>query len=412
MSLAQCPVDHEFDPYSASYLADPYPLYNRLREESPVLYVPAFDLYLVTRYDDMVAILKDNVTWSASNATALFKQPLPRAKAILDAGYPRVPTFSNSDPPRHGKIRGIASKCLTPRRWAASQPALRSDLEALLDGIDGRDEVDLASEVIVPLTASAGFRLLGFPIEDRDRLLGYCSKRVMLTYGDLSEDEQVDCAHTVVEFWNYCRDFIALRQREPADDLTTDFLKFVGEGEQDLTFGDVTNMVWGIAVASHETTAATMMNGMRDLLSHRDKWDALVADPSLAPRAAEELIRFDPPVVVMRRLAKVDTTVAGFPIPAGKAVAMLFGAGNRDPRQFDAPDTIDLNRTDANKHLTFGHKWHFCLGAPLARFEYALVLERMATRFPQMRIVEDQDPGYLPILLLRMMTRLLVRPGG
>lgn len=411
MSAGVCPVTHEFDPLSAPYLADPYPLYDRLREAEPVFHVPSLDLYIVTRYAEVVQVLRDNETFSAANANALFRPLAPEAANILERGYPRKPTFSSADPPRHGKMRAAASRCLTPRRWAASQPALRADMEALIDRIAVTPTADLAADLVTPLVASAGFRLLGFPVADKARLLEWCSKRVLLNYGELDAAGQVDAARAVVEFWNYCGEFIAARQRQPTDDLTSDFLALLGAEGVGLTFEDVHNMVWGIAIASHESTAAAILNGMRRLLGRRDDWNALCSDTSLVPGAVDELLRFDSPVIAHRRLSRVDTTLGGVPIPAGATVVLLLGAANHDPRQFNKAEEFDIRRADANRHLAFGQKWHFCLGAPLARFEYGLVLERLTQRLPDMTLM-DRPLQFLPNILIRVMDALPVHTGA
>ncbi len=407
----QCPVAHGFDPFSASYLADPYPLYSHLREEMPVAYVPKFDLYLVTRYDDAVRILKDNKTFSASNATTAFMPIAPEAAVILNSGFPRKPTFSSCDPPRHPKMRFAASRCLTPRRWAASQPELRRYLEELIDRMTEKVVADIAADIAVPLAALAGFRLLGFPIEDSDLLKSWCGKRVMLTYGDLSVADQVEAAHNLVDFWTYCREFVQKRLDAPDDDLTSDLLALSKIRGDDLTTEDVINMVYSIALASHETTASAILNGMRRILPRHEDWNALREDHSLIPNAVEELLRFDSPTITHRRKTTVATEIGGVSIPSGATVMMLLGAANHDPRHFPKPETFDIRRKDARAHLAFGKDWHYCLGAPLARFEYGLVLERLTTRTPNMRLVEEQAIRYAPVVLIRVPDKLLVEPS-
>jgi cytochrome P450 len=409
LSGGQCPITHDFDPFSASYLANPYPLYNRLRQESPVIYSPEYNLYLVTRFDLSVQIMKDRETFSSSNAQIPFTPIQPDAAAILASGFPRKPTFSNCDAPRHPKMRNAASRCLRPRRWTVVQPFVHDYLTELLDKKLQQPVLDICQDVIFPMTAFAGFRLLGFPLTDTDMLRSWSGKRVLLTYGRLTADEQVEAAHNLVDFWSYCRDFVRARLKDPGDDLTTDLLALSKERGDDLTVEDVDNMVYSMALAAHETSASGISNGMIRLMDQRQHWDAACADPAIIPNLAEELMRFDAPVVTMRRLAKVNTTLGGVPIPAGATIMMLLGASNHDPEQFPNPEQINPRRANADEHLAFGNGLHYCLGAPLARFEYNLFLTEITRRAPRMQAAA-QDVPYSPAILIRGPERFLVEP--
>jgi cytochrome P450 len=172
----------------------------------------------------------------------------------------------------------------------------------------------------------------------------------------------------------------------------------------------VDNMVYALVLASHETTANAMLLGLRRLLGQRELWDRLVADRTLVPGAVEELLRFDSPTVHHRRLAKRDTQIAGMAIPAGATIMLLLPAGNHDPLRFPDPESMDITRENAIEHLTFGKAWHFCMGAPLARFEYGLVLDRLLALTPSMELVADAQVNYLPLVLMRAPDCLMVHP--
>lgn len=407
-----CPVTHGFVPFDESYLAAPYPFFNELREETPVAYAPNLDLYLVTRFDDIAAVLKNREVFSAANATIPFSEIAPAARAILDSGFPRQATFTNADAPRHTTMRSAASKCLTRARWKSAESAITRYLDERLAELEGRETIELSSELICPTTSYAGFSLLGFPPEDTEKLFGWCSKRILLTYGQLDEADQVVAAQNLVDFWNYIRDFVHMRTAEPADDLTSDLLAVARDSEGKVTVEDVVNMVYSLSLASHETTANAMLNGIYQLMRHRDAWDALVADKSLIPGAVEELLRFDSPTITHRRLCKQDTQIGGVDIPAGATVMLVLASGNHDPRRFEDPEELDVTRPNAVEHLAFGKNWHFCLGAPLARFEVALVLDRLTTRMPNMVLANEAPPNYAPIVLFRALDRLVVKPAG
>ena len=405
--IATCPVTHGFTPFASDYLADPYPFFNALREATPVAYSPEYDLYLVSRFDDIVAVLKNRDVFSAANSTIPFGTIAPAAQAILSGGFPRKATFTNADPPRHTAMRSGASKCLTPRRWKSVQPVIEHFVDDQLALVKGRDLIDLAADVIFPTTSYAGFALLGFPREDNDMLFGWCGKRVLMTYGELDEAEQVIAAQQMVDFWDYCREFVRKRERVPVDDLTSDLIAMAQASEGKVTLEDIDNMVYSLSLASHETTANAMLNGFDRLMRNRHAWDDLLGDRALIPGAVEEMMRFDSPTITHRRLCKVDTEVGGVALPAGATVMLMLGAGNHDPARFPDPEVFDIRRKNAIEHLAFGKNWHFCLGAPLARFEIGLVLGRLLDAMPGMRLAEDKL-RYNPVVLFRGPEKLLV----
>lgn len=405
-----CPVTHGFTPFAADYLADPYPWFNALREDTPVAYSPEYDLYLVTRFDDIVAVLKNRDVFSAANSTIAFSKIAPAAQAILASGFPRKPTFSNADAPRHTAMRSVASKCLTHRRWKSVQPVITEFVEQRLEALKGKDVIDLGADIIFPTTSYAGFSLLGFPAEDIPMLFSWCGKRVLMTYGELGEDDQLIAAQQLVDFWSYCRDFVRMRADNLIDDLPSDLIRAANASDGAMTIEDVDNMIYSLSLASHETTANAMLNGFHRLMQNRDVWNELVADPSLIPGAVEELMRFDSPTITHRRLCKADTDVCGVTIPAGATVMLILAAGNHDPARFPDPEVLDIRRKNAIEHLAFGKNWHFCLGAPLARFEIALVLGKLLETMPGMTAV-DEPVVYNPVVLFRGPEKLLVRPS-
>jgi cytochrome P450 len=409
--MTVCPIAHGYDPLDPQTVLDPYPVFNHLRAEGPVLYMPELDHYIVTRFDDVEQVLLDRETWSASNASSPLLPVCPAAQEVLAAGYHRVPTLNNADPPRHGPMRKSVLTVMTPRRLNALEPTLRAYAEGLISGFISEPVVDLVDRLAFPFPGYAAFSLLGFPADDTDLLKEWSAKRVLLTYGRLSDDQQVEVAGVIVAFWKYCEDHVAACRKERGDDITSDLVDLADAKPDQLNDFDIVNMVYSMALAGHETTCNTIGNGMRALLTDRAQWEALVADPSLIPNAVEEILRYDGPVINHRRVAKVDTEVGGVPIPAGGKVMMCFASAAHDPAHFDHPDDFDVNRADAEMHLAFGKGPHYCLGAALARLEVRIVLELLTTLTPQMQLVEGQTFEYSPNALFRGLRALLVAPG-
>jgi hypothetical protein len=411
--MSQCPVARDYDPLEPSIVRDPYPVLNRLRHEGPVFYLPDLDHYVVTRFDDVEAILMDRETWSAANASSPLIPVCAAAQDVLSTGFKRVPTLNNADPPRHGPMRKSVLAVMTPRRLRSLEPTLRAYAEDLVKGFKDEPVVDFVHEFSFPFPGYAAFSLLGFADDDTEMLKEWSRTRVLLTYGRLSEDEQVATAHDVVAMWRYVEAFVASRWAEPADDLTSDLVRLSKDKPGQLNQFDIVNIVYSMALAGHETTTNTIGSGVYALLRNRDQWQRLIGDPTLIPNAVEEILRYDGPVVNHRRTAKVDTKIGDIDIPAGSRIMMCFASADRDPAQFghDADD-FRIDRSEAEFHLAFGKGAHLCLGAPLARIETQITLELLTTMTPSMELVPDQHIEYSPNALFRSIRALLVAPMG
>lgn len=409
--LLECPVRKDFDPFSQAYMDDPFPLFAELRADAPVTYSPDLKVYVVSRYADVVRVLNDRDTFSSLGATSPFLPVCAEAQALLNSGFPRKPTFTNCDAPRHPKMRNAASRNLNSKRWAAVEPKIRAEAERLVTALAAKPLSDMMADLAFPLPAFSAFTLLGFPMADTDLLKSWCGRRVALTYGELTADEQVKAAGDLVAFWDYTRAFVERRVSEPADDLTSDLLAMSKLRGDDLTVEDIVNMVYSMSLASHETTTAAMLNGLQVLLADRKQWGELCADPSLIPGAVEEMMRFNSPTLALRRTALSDTEVGGAPIPKGALMFVVLASANRDEAHFKDADRFDIRRENSEEHLSFGKTWHFCLGAPLARMELKIVLELLSQKTPNMRLHEPQHIPYPVNILIRTPERLLVEPG-
>jgi cytochrome P450 len=407
---ASCPVAHDFDPLAEAFLTNPFPQLAELRSEGPVFYHPDYDLYFLTRYDDIEQVLLDRDTFAAANASSPVFAPCPAAAKVLSS-VKRVPTLTNADPPRHAPMRRAVQNNLTPKRLTALEPIMREQSRRLIESFRSQPTADLVSQLAFPLPAYAGFTLLGFPEDDWEMLKAWCSKRILITYGRLPEDEQVEVANNVVAFWNYCEAHVAHREVEPGNDFTTDLLAWRAEHPDEVSFNDAVSIVYSIALAGHDSTTNLFTNGLRYLLANQDAWQAIVADPSLIPNAVEEMLRYDPPILGWRRITTTETVVGGVPLPKGAQLFMTFASAHRDADKFPEPDTFDITRDNARAHLSFGKGVHLCIGAPLARLEMRVTLENLIELTPKLRLVDKQDFAIIPNLVFRQMEELLVETG-
>jgi cytochrome P450 len=407
-----CPIASDLEPLDPAFLSVPFPYLAEQRARTPVFYVPEIDLYFVTRYADVEQIFLDPSTFGAANASSPVWPPCAQAAKILADNVPKRPTLNNADAPRHAPMRKAVLKAMTPRRIAAMEPILQSVARTLITELAAQPTADLVSGLAFPLPGYAAFSLLGFPESDWNLLKQWCRKRVEITYGRLPDSEQIEIAHNIASFWQYCDRHVSAREAERADDFTSDLLDYAAERPEEVTRLDVLTIIYAIALAGHDTTTCALTGGLRYLLAERAQWQALVADRNRIPNAVEEMLRFDPPILGHRRIALRDTEIAGVAIPAGAQLFLTFASAHRDESHFEDADTFDISRSGARTHFAFGKGVHLCIGAPLARLEMKVALEVLTEITPEMRLVDEQDFAMVPNLVFRSMEKLLVTTSG
>ncbi len=408
--MTLCPVMEGFNPLSPDYFADPYPEFERIRGRGPVVFLPETNAYAVTQYDDVVTVLRDRDRYSVANVQKPMMKYIPEAAQILKDGFPRIPTFADADPPRHTLIRSAAMKCMNSRRFRKAEGEVALFAETLVDRLVAHDVADLSEEIAFPLAGFAAARLIGFPIEDLEQIEAWSETWPVMTFGMMPPEKQVAAAHEIVAFWQYAERFVAQRYADPQDDLTSDLIALAKASEGKLTETDVLNMVFSVMLAAHDTTTMSITNAMYQLLSRPGAWEQLCADPSGIDTAVDELLRYDPPTVLRRRLTKTAVEIAGVAIPAGSQIMLMLGGANRDETHFDNPHELQLDRKNAKDHLSFGIAWHYCLGANLARFEMRTVIGLLAARAPGLRLVKDQKLSHRPSGTQHALIRLMVEP--
>ena len=410
-TTSACPVHADFDPLTAGYLADPYPELARLRAETPLFYSPVLDMWVVTRSEDIDAIFRDPDTFSAVIAQDPVFPLSPEARAVLATGFRAAPTMSNCDPPKHTRIRRYNMRSFSARRIGVVEPRVRAKAEELVDALLAVSPADVVETLTFPLPAYMIFTLIGFPPEDTELLRSWAGNRTAFSWGRPSVSEQVAIAENMVRYWQYCERFVERRLAEPGDDFTSDLLRVHRDDPDELSTAEITNVIYGLSFAGHETTTGLTTNGIRRLLEDRAQWDALCADPGLAPRVVEEVLRYDTSVVSWRRITTRPAEIGGLGVPEGARLLLMLGSAGRDERVHPDPDVFDVHR-EQRPHLALGKGIHFCLGAPLARLEFRILLELLTTRAPDLELVPGQELTFSPNVSFRGPSRLLVRRGG
>jgi cytochrome P450 len=361
--------------------SDPHPHYHRMRAATPVLAFPEWDEYVLTRFEDCERVLRDP-TMSSDPTTR--RLPLPFLE--LGAGIERPRTMLLMDAPDHTRLRKLVSKAFTPRTVETLRPHVADLVHGMLDAVDPAG-FDLLAGLGYPLPVTVICELLGIPAEDQHLFGPWSSDASRMLDADLDEATIQRGTLAFMQLINYLNGIFEERRAHPRDDLLTALLAAEEEGDR-LSEEELRATVLLLFVAGHETTTNLIGNGTVALLRQRSEWERLVADPSLAPGAVEEVLRFDGPVHLTARTAMREVQIGDVVVEPGQGLVTLLAAANRDPGRFADPDRLDITRPDAH-HLTFSQGPHYCLGAALARLEGQEVFKALAQRFPTLELTAE-----------------------
>lgn len=397
-------MTYVFDLGRAETNADPFPEFARLRAEDPVHWSPAMKAWIVTRYDDVKRVALNNKEISADRLTPFFKTNPEYQRG----GIENLARYLNhwmvfKDPPDHTRLRRLFNKVFTPTAVENLRPNIESIVAHLLDGMaakaTGGERIDYIADFAYPLPASVIMDMLGVPRADLQRVKVW-SDDIALFIGtaQVAGNKYLRAEEGARSMAGYFRGLVEARTASPSGDMLSQLV--LARDEKDaLTTDEVIGTAILLLFAGHETTTNLIGNGFLYTMRFRDQWERLKADPSLAPSAVEEWLRYDGPSGALARVASGDIEFAGRAIKSGQRVFAFMNAANRDPQAFAEAERFDIGR-DPNPHLTFGHGIHFCLGAPLARLEAQIAAARLAERFPDIRLASG-DPDWHDSLILR-----------
>ena len=363
-------------------LANPYPLYERLRTEAPVHWDPYLHAWVVTRYADVVTVLHH---FSAK------RTPTPEQFAAIGLAelgplaQVMVKQMLFMDAPDHTRLRGLASTAFTPVRVESLRSHIKEILDNLLEPLLGTGRMDVIADLAAPLPAIVTAEMMGVPTSDANQLKDWSADFAeVLGNFQHNPDRASRTLKCVEEMTSYFRDAISRMRMEPREGLINALLTAEIEGDR-LTEEEIIANCIVTMVGGQETTTNLIGNGVLTLLRHPDELERLRNDLTLIPSAVEELLRYESPSQHTARICPEDTELGGKLIRKGQAVIAVMGAGNRDPERFPYPDRLDLGRTD-NRHLAFGWASHFCFGAPLARIEGQLTFEAIVRQMSNLAL--------------------------
>jgi cytochrome P450 len=404
---AACPI--HFDPLAPEQLANPYPTYAQARAEAPVFYSEAHGLWVVTRYEDVIQVLRDHESFSSQNAVrSSLEPPPPEVAAVLSEGYPLTPTLTDADEPIHGRLRGMVNRAFTHKRVRDLEPVIHEATRELIDAFVTDGHVDLVERFAWPLPLIAIGDILGVPRGDLDDLHTWSYHWLKLLQATDPVEQQVEYARSVVCMQRYFMESLEERVREPRDDLMSALLAARVQGASELTLVEAMRVPMNLVIAGHVTVTRAIGNSIVLLLEHPDQLALLRDDPEVTTNAVEELLRAESPAQGLFRTTTRAVEVGDVTLPEGARVMVHYGSANRDEAQFPEAARLDLRRDGVIRHVAFGKGIHVCVGAPLARAELRIALPELLRRLPGLRLAKDRPPERDRIFFARGFTHVWV----
>ena len=407
MSVPVTPGELGYEPGSPAFIADPYPVFARLRADHPVIHDPTTDQWLVSRFADVGALLRDRRLGRSYVHVATHEEfgrtPPPAWQDPFHDSL-RVQLI-DMEPPDHTRLRRLVSTAFTPRTVEGLRPRVTELVDDLVASARARGEFDLLADIIERLPVAVIAELLGIPEADRPLLRPWSADMTLMFELARSEDDERRAVRATVEFSDYVRGIVRERRASPRADLLSELAR-VSEAGDRLSEDELIATAILLLNAGHEASVNGAANAWLALFRHPDALAALRAGPGLVPTAVEELLRYDTPAPMFERWVLEDIELHGVTIPRGQELALLFASANRDGAGFADPDNLVLDRSP-NPHLSFGAGIHYCLGAPLARLELAILFRAILEQMPTLELVAE--PVWKPRFVLRGLQALLVR---
>ena len=398
----------DYKPNDPRFLADPFALYQRLRDEDPAHWSPRLRAWVLSRYDDVKRVCLDTAGMSSDRLRPFFAT-LPPAQAQRVEELARYLTLWMvfRDPPEHTRLRRLAAKVFNVRSVHALRPNVERITRWLLDSLDGKSEFDFIAEFAGPLPALVIMDMLGVPREELARLK-HLSDEMALFIGSARDapEKYARASAATRHMAEIFRELIIARRSVPQRDLLTELVGLDDGGDR-LSDDELVATCILLLFAGHETTTHHLANGLRALMEFPDQLEKLRHKPQLAPAAVEELLRYDGPIGVQVRIVQGPQALHGKTLNPGERVFLLMNAANRDPRAYDDPDRLDLERNGV-PHLTFGYGAHICLGFPLARLEGQVALPAVLARWRSIELA-GEPLEWMDSMVLRGMKAMPLR---
>ena len=398
-----CPhLDNEFQPFTSPQLENPYPFFERSQREEPLFFSSLLNAYVLTRYEDIIDVLKNPAKFSSKDNLQPIQAYTPETIQVFRKGFPMVGDLLNTDGEQHKRLRAPFLKIFVPEKLEAMEDAIRAIANRLVDKFVDDGQVDIIQEFAYPLPLEVILTMYGVPLEMLEDVKTWGHNTTALFSSKLTPEEQLKYAENFVEMQHAIAGLIAERKQNPQNDLVSELQ------DSDLDLNEMVMVLCGLVVAGHKTTSHLIGNGLKLLLERPGLWQRLCNDPAVIPQAIEEILRYESPVPAMIRTTTQEVELAGIKLPEQTRIFLMYGAGNRDAKEFKHAAEFDLERygQSASKHLAFGHGAHHCIGSNLARREGRIAFEVLSQRLPNLRLSPNQKLENIPALLSRGFKRL------
>jgi len=378
-----------FNPMSRAMLDDPYPFYKRLRERDPFHRSRPADGYVLSRYDDIHAVLSERRFSSDERHQRRYPRFSARNKraGIPDPYEDDTASMLRVDPPDHTRLRTLVNKAFTPRAVGQMRSRIETLIDEKLSALPRHGQLELVRDFASPLPITVIAEMLAIPIADRERFQHW-SNEIVRTLGDGNREDRRASRAAMEELGSFLEGLVELRRKDPRDDLFSGLVAAEEEGDR-LSTRELLTTCTLLLVAGNETTTNLISNSIVALLRNRDQLEILRSEPKRIAGAIDELLRFDSPVQLTSRMVVQDEEFRGHSLKRGQQLVLLLAAGNRDPERFENPDRLDVTRENV-RHLSFSHGLHRCLGAQLALLEGGLAIEALITRLPDLRFAAEE----------------------
>jgi cytochrome P450 len=389
-----------FDPATQE---DWYPTYRYLRDEQPVYRIPGTQEFVISRYDDIMHVLRHQKTFP----TGASKRRSPAAQQVYDRGGWERMTPLGTNPPIHRHYRNLVDHFLGGPGLDQWQPFVEATIDRLFTTFDHDGAVEWISQFSSILPGTVITHMLGLPQSDFEQLRTWSSAWVLPFIRTLEPDEDIWVAEQVVDFYEYLAAAIAEKRANPDDRVISSLVRAEFAGERPLTDQEIITIIDHLFIGGNETTTFAMASGLWIMLREPGLYDRLRHDRTLIPNFVEEALRIESPTQGLWRVVSEDTEIAGCPIPAGASVHLRYASANRDERVFECPHQVDLERPNVGRHMAFSLGEHHCPGAGLTRLEQVLTIEAALDRLPNLRFAPGKnDFTHIPMFAMRSLSEL------
>lgn len=392
---------HEFNPMISPHREDPHLFYKWSRDESPLTFSPPLNAYMVTRYDEIKAIVDDPETYSSANSIPSIWMNPPEVLEALEGLVPEGETVVNTDEPGHTELRKVLNHAFGGRRVRQQVPAMTARANELIDAFFPGGQADLVGQYADPYVQLVVSLVFGIPAEDVDMVQEWTDDFMLLMNPLAPADGKVAAARRLHDYQAYVEEMAADRRAHPREDFLSDLVNG-GDAFGPVSHEDMHTMFRALRFAGHDTTRDLMTTALTLMLGNdRKLWTQAQGDRRILARIVEEALRQDAPHRGLMRITTREVTLNGTTLPEGTSLMLLFGSANRDETRFTDPDAVDLDRANVREHLAFGSGIHQCPGAQLARTEVKVAIEILLDRLPNLHLAPDFAPSYIASYFFR-----------